>query len=376
MSTTPKFIWIQNGLLYKQVESSIKLIDQLPSKIYNVCANPKTGEIYLEEFADEFTFGFKLYGLESHFIDHVLKTYEQTQGNLGVLLNGTKGTGKTVSAKIIANRLGLPVLLVNAPYPGLADFVSKIGCPCTLVFDEFEKNFDTREKEDVELLSLMDGVFNSPYRRVFLLTTNRLYVNENLLGRPSRIRYRKSFGNLSPEVVKEYLDDNLINKEFTSDIIDFVDTLSISTIDILKSIVEEVNIHNTSVSSFKGFFNVETAKHSYSAFVRWVYNDSDDYSLENFKKDLARVSTKEKDEDGDEITVDHDYLSIYRRRINSNQNVEYLQPGDEFGEYGRVVDVLDLNGCLSCEDEYGRRTFMKILNIDNKPSLYRGGLVY
>lgn len=61
----------------------------------------------------------------------------------------------------------------------------------------------------------MDGVFNSPYRRVFLLTTNNLYVNENLIGRPSRIRYKKTFGNLQPEVVQEYLDDNLKNKKYT-----------------------------------------------------------------------------------------------------------------------------------------------------------------
>lgn len=338
--------------------------------------NPKTGEIYLEEFADEFTFGFKLYGLESNFIDHVLTTYRHTSSNLGVLLNGTKGTGKTVSAKIIANRLGLPVLLVNAPYPGLADFVAKIGGPCILFFDEFEKNFDTREKEDVELLSLMDGVFNSEYRRVFLLTTNKLYVNENLLGRPSRVRYRKSFGNLSPEVVKEYLEDNLKNKEFTQDIMEYIDTLSISTIDILKSIVEEVNIHGTSVNTFKGFFNVETAKHSYSALAKRIYDDNSDYSMAEFKKDLARVGTKEKDEDGDEFTVSLDYVNIYRRRINSNQTVDYLQAGDEFGDYGRVVDALDLDGCMSCEDEYGRRSFLKILNIENKPSLYRGGLAY
>lgn len=338
--------------------------------------HPKTGEIYLEEFADEFTFGFKLYGLESNFIDHVLTTYEHTSSNLGVLLNGTKGTGKTVSAKIIANRLGLPVLLVNAPYPGLADFVAKIGGPCTLFFDEFEKNFDTREKEDIELLSLMDGVFNSEYRRVFLLTTNKLYVNENLLGRPSRVRYRKSFGNLSPEVVKEYLEDNLENKEFTQDIMEYVDTLSISTIDILKSIVEEVNIHNSSVNAFRGFFNVETAKYSYSALVKWVYDDDSDYSMADFKKNLARVGTKEKDEDGDEITISLDYVNIHRRRINSNQTVDYLQAGDEFGDYGRVVDALDLDGCMSCEDEYGRKSFLKILNIENKPSLYRGGLAY
>lgn len=243
------------------------------------------------------------------------------------------------------------------------------------MFDEFEKNFDTREKEDVELLSLMDGVFNSPYRRVFLLTTNKLYVNENLLGRPSRIRYRKSFGNLSPEVVKEYLDDNLIHKEFAGEIMEYIDTLSISTIDILKSVVEETNIHKSSPSTFKGFFNVESAKHSYSAICKTEYSNSE-YSLEDFKKDLNRIGSKEKDEDGEEVTVEMDDLDIYRRRVNSNQSAEYLLPGDEFGDYGRIIDPLNAEGFLSCEDEYGRRTFMKILNIENKPSLYRGGLVY
>lgn len=276
---------------------------------------------------------------------------------------------------MIANRLGLPVLLINAPYPGLADFISKIGCPVTLMFDEFEKNFNTHEKEDIELLSLMDGVFNSPYRRVFLLTTNRLYVNENLLGRPSRIRYRKSFGNLSPEVVKEYLDDNLLHKEFAGDIIEFIDTLSISTIDILKSIVEEVNIHKTPVSSFKGFFNVETAKYSYRTLVKFADNSSE-YSIEDFKKNLARVGTKEKDEDGDEVIIDLDNMGIFCRRINSNKNVELLIVGDEFGDYGRVIDPLTTEGFMSCEDNYGQKIFLKVLNIETKPSLYKGGLVY
>lgn len=369
------FIWIKNGLTYRQVESSIQLMNELPNKVYNVCQHPKTGEIYLEEFADKFEFGFKIYGLESNFIDHVLATYEHTSSNMGVLLNGTKGTGKTVCAKIIANRLGLPTLLVNAPYPGLAEFVAKIGCSCTLMFDEFEKNFDTNEKEDVDLLSLMDGIYNSPYRRVFLLTTNKLYVNENLLGRPSRVRYRKSFGNLSPEVVKEYLDDNLSNKDFSQDIIDFVDSLSISTIDILKSIVEEVNIHNSSVNTFKGFFNVETAKYSYVALVKFTYGGVD-YTMADFKKDLTRVGTKEKDLAGDEYTVSLGTLDVVRRKVNSNQNVEYLHLGDEFDDYGLVEDELDLDGFISCEDEYGRRVFMKILNLESKPSLYRGGLTY
>ena len=65
----------------------------------------------------------------------------------------------------------------------------------------------------------MDGVFSSNCRRVFLLTTNNLHINENLLSRPSRIRYIREFGNLEEHVVRAYLKDNLKDQESTEDVI-------------------------------------------------------------------------------------------------------------------------------------------------------------
>ena len=64
----------------------------------------------------------------------------------------------------------------------------------------------------------MDGVYNSKHRKIFLLTTNQLYINDNLIGRPSRIRYKKTFGNLSAETIKSYLGDNLIDKSKSNQI--------------------------------------------------------------------------------------------------------------------------------------------------------------
>lgn len=374
---TPGIVWLKNGRFLRQVEDTTNIIPALPKKVFNMRFDPDRHEIYLEEFADEFHFDFKIYGMESKLIEHIMKTFESTTSNLGMLFNGIKGTGKTVTAKIIANRTNLPVILVNAPFPGLAEFIAKISCPCVLFFDEFEKNFDTDHKEDKDLLSIMDGVFNSPHRRVFILTTNKLYVNENLLGRPSRIRYRKSFGNLSPEVIQEYLNDNLKNEKFAPEILEFIDTLSISTIDILKSIVDEVNIHDTSVNDFKSFLNVEQAKYSYmTELYREDDDDDETMSVEKFKELFNRVGTTETDSDGDEYVVTKGHLGIYSRRINTSTSIDFLQVGEGLGGYGRIIEPLNKDGIMVTETDYGEKYFFKVLNLENKPSLYRGGLAF
>ena len=372
-------IWLKNGRNLKQVDGSVQLTKDLPSKIYTVQANPMSNELYLEEYADTFHFDFKVYGMESQLMDHIMKTFENTTGNLGVLFNGVKGTGKTITAKLIANKMNLPVILVTNAYDGLADFLSKICCPCIIFFDEFEKTFK-KDYNDTGILSIMDGVFNSPHRRIFLLTTNNLYVNENLIGRPSRIRYKKTFGNLQPEVVQEYLDDNLKNKKYTQEIIEFIDSLAISTIDILKAIVDELNIHDVPLASFKNFFNVETAKYSWNLKVKTIYGSDDEgdgeYTVEKFKKDLSRVGKKEKKDDNEEYIVREYHIGVNSRKANTSSNITFMQIDDMFGSFGSITKTIDKDGVLVTEDDYGYKYFIKVLNMENKPSLYRGELLY
>lgn len=377
--STDNTIWLKNERNLRQVDGSVQLIKDLPSKIYTVQVDPRSGELYLEEYADSFHFGFKVYGMESQLMDHIMKTFENTTGNLGVLFNGVKGTGKTITAKLIANRMNMPVILITNAYDGLSDFISKICCPCILFFDEFEKVFK-RDYNDTGILSIMDGVFNSPYRRIFLLTTNNLYVNENLIGRPSRIRYKKTFGNLQPEVVQEYLDDNLKNKKYTGEIIEFIDSLAISTIDILKAIVDELNIHDTPIATFKNFFNVETAKYSWNLKVKPIYDSDDEgegeYTVERFKKDLNRVGKKEKNDDDKEYVVREYHIGVNSRKANTSVNVAFMQSGETFGSFGTITKPINEDGILVTEDDQGYKYFIKVLNVENKPSLYRGELCY
>jgi hypothetical protein len=226
--------------------------ETLSNGVYRLEMDPYE-RLYLSRVFDAFTFDYKVYGLETAFVDRVVKTYANTKGNLGVLLNGVRGTGKTVSSKIIANSLNQPVVIVDAPFGGAVDFLSAIPQDITIFLDEYEKTF----KESSVMLTIMDGVLNSDYRRVFLLTTNDLFVERNLLQRPSRVRYMKSFEDLSPKIVEEIVDDYLIHPQFKQDMMKFVSCLELITVDIVKAIIQETNIHEESPYEFADLFNVK-----------------------------------------------------------------------------------------------------------------------
>lgn len=65
---------------------------------------------------------------------------------------------------------------------------------------------------------MIDGVYNSK-RKLYILTTNELSVDENLLGRPGRIRYIKEFSNLSAKAVNDVIDDHLTNMSLKESIL-------------------------------------------------------------------------------------------------------------------------------------------------------------
>lgn len=284
----PDVKWIENGSSYKRTEGTIKTVPTVPPGIYE--AEIGMFGPSLHRVADKFEFPYKLYDLQQNFLEHLKKTYDATTGNLGILFNGTRGTGKTVTAKLFANMLNLPVIVVKSmgeDNTGLMTYFNSFNFDCIFFFDEFEKQF---KEGDSSILQFMDGVYASQYRRVFLLTTNELSVNENLLSRPSRIRYVREFGNLEEPVVRAYLKDNLKDQSATEDVVAYVDTLTISTIDILKTVVEEVNIHG--IDKFlevKKFFNVKTATFNYR-MVRAHVSDSDirkngDYTIDDFLRE-------------------------------------------------------------------------------------------
>lgn len=250
-------------------------VTHIPKAIFTVEVTP-LGELYLHKIADKFEFDFKVYGLESDFIKRALKTYQNTTGNLGMLLNGVKGTGKTITAEMIANEVDQPIILITTPYNGINSFLSSITQNITVFIDEYEKVYkgrigendygdeDGADNHDSTLLSLMDGALKTKWRKLFLLTTNRTYVNDNLLNRPGRLLYLKNFSDLTRPQIEEILDDCLEEAQFREDIITYLKPLKIITVDIVKSVVREVNIHKEGPDVCCKDLNVEFRDETYN----------------------------------------------------------------------------------------------------------------
>ena len=139
--------------------------------------------------------------------------------------------------------------------------------------------------------------------------------------------------------------------------------------------MEEVNIHGCSVNSFKNFLNVEQAKHSY--FIKLHrFEEGEKGSPEAFINLLNKVGTKEKNDNGEEYTLDEDDLDIFSRRINTPIAIDLMSVGENLGGYGIITSPINKDGIIMLETEYGCDMAIKVLNLESKPSLYRGGLVY
>ena len=337
-------IWIQDGDTFMKGSATTKAHPEgLPKGIYEV--KESMMGYYLNRLGDSFVFNYKLYGINAEFIEHFVKTYTNTTGNLGVLFNGIKGTGKTVTAEELCNRLGLPVIIVKAckEVDNMLKFLAtQINFDCIFFFDEYEKEF----KESSAVLSFMDGVHNSQYRKVFLLTTNELEINSNLLGRPSRIRYVRSFGNLPEETTLELLNDILINKDAVEPVLDLVRQMQIITIDLVKALAQEVNIHGIDkMDLIRKNFNLEFSNFTYlvesieleSGSLDKVQNINEQLFEKIIKsREITRnLSIKPMSElTEEELEARNTMIGTYIRTdsVSVSKEIKYLKIGEEFDD--------------------------------------------
>lgn len=215
-----------------------------PSAVYVPVVDRFSDEVKLN-ISSKLQLPDKLYTPKSDgkFIDKVLNTYKGAERTVGVLLAGEKGTGKTVMAKEIAIKSGLPILNIDNSFrpTHLKNLFSKLeGMPMCVVFDEFDKlgeNYDTDY-----ILQVFDGIASSG-KHLLLLTCNEVNeVNKYMLDRCGRVRYYREFKEMSPSMITEILNDRLNDKKEVKALTDFiVANFGLISFDNVVSFADEVN---------------------------------------------------------------------------------------------------------------------------------------
>lgn len=189
-----------------------QLVDLLPAKVYRFTVQETMqGPIYSLEYADMPKQPAKLYGNINLQKDRILRAYKTSEKNLGVLLHGNGGTGKSTLAKLIAfdvvNNFNQPVILVQQDSIKHLEYVlSNLKQPVMFLIDEFEKMFEETEDQGF-LLTLLDGLYNNNH--LFVLTANdQERINRYFFNRPSRIRYNFYYGALGYDVYSEIINQH------------------------------------------------------------------------------------------------------------------------------------------------------------------------
>ena len=370
--------WINEGGVLFPIPGSATLLSTPGNGVFRIYVDARTGRIGLEKIAESFIVNFKVYGTEGKAInDHIIHTwnsdvFQKSGKNLGVIFNGLKGTGKTIAAKQLCNRLGLPTIVVSKPVDGLLEFIQALNFEAAVLIDEAEKTFD---EESEILLKMIDGVYNHR-RKLYILTTNELTLDDNLIGRPGRIRYVKQFGNLELDVINEVITDTLEDKSLADGLIRLVNSLEISTIDILKSIIEECNI--TGRIPDPNLFNVPLSNlklrlQRFSDLDEVRFEDVEKFIVENNPESMPIEQWMDinKDDGKDDITwqsfIEKEFkCDIRKESVSSRDNV--VMKGGKLG-YHKVITEPDKYGFFSWE-YYGDEELLCYIGFTDRPSLY------
>lgn len=236
---------VESGKRYRIFNNAITTYDQLPPKTYRVDYDPETRIFSLLEAHDFEIPETKIYGQHLDKVKKVLNSMDKMNRNLGVILSGDKGIGKSLFSKCLglkARKKGIPVILVNEYHEGIANLLEEIEQTVMILFDEYDKTFDEKKHNcQAEMLSLFDGV--SAGKKLFVITCNEIQsLSQYLINRPGRFHYHFRFLYPTADEIRDYMEDKL-DKQYYDEIenvIAFSVRMNLNY-DCLRSIAFELN---------------------------------------------------------------------------------------------------------------------------------------
>ncbi len=290
---------INTGIVYELFDDSLKTYDKLPLQSYVVRCSKHKG-FFLEKYAEMDIKEEKIYGVHMEKVTKVLNSFENTNRNLGVILSGDKGIGKSLFAKLLAiegMKRGLPLVIVDTYYPGIASYIESIEQEVMVLFDEFDKTFGDVKQNDgdaspqTHLLSLFDGVASG--KKLFVITCNELRkLNDYLVNRPGRFHYHFRFEYPSAKEIKDYMMDKIPSDKYgeIDDIISFSRKINLNY-DCLRAIAFEITMGLTFKEAISDLNIINIEEEKYYVLLRY----KNGMSLSN-KRVYLDLFSKDEDE--------------------------------------------------------------------------------
>lgn len=241
------------------------IIDKLPVANYLLKYNSQIEHYWLERIED-FSAPKKMYGDCSE-MERWKTSWESDDRNLGILLRGIKGSGKTMFAKEFCRRMNMPVIIiaeqVNFESTSFLQFMSNPSFNNSIVFfDEYDKIMKDHEHKH-SLLPLLDGSVSSKY--IFVITVNDdSAISKYMTNRMNRVKYCKSFDDLDSSIIEEVIEDKLENKANASSVRALLDIIKIKTYDLLVNIINEMNLFNEDALTCAKYLNLRQEQRQYA----------------------------------------------------------------------------------------------------------------
>lgn len=317
---------VNTGNTYRIYNNSLKTFDQLPAQTYTVCFHPQQG-FWLEKFSD-LEVNEKIYGVHMTKVEKVFNSFKSFSRNLGIILSGDKGIGKSLFAKLLCIKSienNYPLIIVNNYIPGIADFLNEIEQEVVVLFDEFDKTFyagrDNNSAKDpqTEMLTLFDGI--SMGKKLFVITCNDLRsLNDYLVNRPGRFHYHFRFEYPQAEEIREYLQDKLEEQYWDeiNEVISFSKKINLNY-DCLRSIAFELALGSKFKDAISDLNIVNIAREVYDLYL--YLSDGTKVVQKNICLNMF---------DDDEVHIDFDYKEYYdllEATFSPTENTYSLEQG-------------------------------------------------
>jgi hypothetical protein len=262
---------------------TLNINESLPPGNYTVRFNELAGQYFLEE-TEPFDIPKKIYGKAAKHCQRIIESFNNRDDGcqVGVLLEGTKGSGKTLLAKLVSKMSNLPTIIVNTSFTGekFMRSIQEIDQPAVVIFDEFEKLYNNEKQE--QILTMFDGVYSLRNKIIIVTCNDKFAIREFFHNRPGRLRYSIHYDGLDELFIKDYCDDNLKNMSYLPKIVNLSNQCPEFNFDMLQCLVSELNMFNDTFEDVIDILNVKPFNINQDAWdVEMIVPDgvNDEYEL-------------------------------------------------------------------------------------------------